>query len=195
MPQVSVSLEGTRSDATGTRALQEQLVALLPRLRRFACALTGSVHDGDDLVQAACERALARARQWQPGTRLDHWMMTLTRNLWIDTLRSRQRKAEVAYDPGRDKRGVDGSAALEASATLQQVRALVAALPPEQREVVALVTVSGLSYRETAEQLQVPIGTVMSRLARARARLAEALDADGGSRAVARGGQNDGDRR
>ncbi|PWG62020.1 RNA polymerase subunit sigma-70 [Spiribacter halobius] len=162
-------------NATGQEALQEQLVALLPRLRRFACALTGSVDEGDDLLQAACERALSRAERWQPGTRLDHWMMALTRNLWIDGLRSRRRRAEVAYDPDSDDRGFDGSAALEASATLERVRALVAQLPPEQREVVALVTISGLSYREAGEQIGVPTGTVMSRLARARARLAEAI--------------------
>lgn len=155
---------------------RSQLVALLPRLRRFARGLTGSLDRADDLVQAACERALARMEQWTPGTRLDSWMFRIVRTIWIDELRARavrQRAAERQED--EIERAFDGERFMEAHMTMQAVREAVALLPPEQREILLLVAVEGVSYKEAAAILDIPIGTVMSRLARGRAALIRLL--------------------
>ncbi|MCK6450900.1 MAG: RNA polymerase sigma factor [Alphaproteobacteria bacterium] len=155
---------------------RSQLVALLPRLRRFARGLTGSVDRADDLVQAACERALARMEQWTPGTRLDSWMFRIVRTIWIDELRARavRERAHEQEDPG--ERIFDGERHMETRLTVEAVRDAVAHLSPEQREILLLIAVEGVSYKEAAEIMDVPIGTVMSRLARARAALLKHLE-------------------
>jgi RNA polymerase sigma-70 factor (ECF subfamily) len=148
------------------------LVAILPRLRRFARAICGSADIADDLVQATCARALAAADSWQPGTRLDAWLFRILRNLWIDRLRrSRVEGAQVDVDDRRDLVGDRGEPAMHARLTLDRVRKAIAALPDDQREVLVLVCVEEKSYIETADILGIPMGTVMSRLARARKRL------------------------
>jgi RNA polymerase sigma-70 factor (ECF subfamily) len=154
------------------------LVAALPKLRRFAYGLAGSLEEGDDLVQAACERALARYDQFEPGTRLESWMYRIVQTVWIDRLR-RQRRGAVAVDPATlaDYPGGDAEAEIEARMTLADVRRAIAALPDDQRAVLLLVTVEGVAYREAAEILGLPMGTVMSRLARARIALGKALEA------------------
>lgn len=156
-----------------TDDIRHEMGALVPRLRRFAWGLSGSRDDGDDLVQAACARALARLDQFQPGTRLDSWMFRIIQTLWLDEKR-RQRVRGVAPDPDTLPELSDdgvGARAPQDRLTLARVRAEVAALPPDQRAVLILVAVEGLSYREAAETLDVPVGTVMSRLSRARAKL------------------------
>lgn len=152
----------------GADPIQHDLVALLPRLRRFARGLAGSLDAADDLVQAACERALANRQQWQPGTRLDSWMFRIVQNLWIDRLRSEGRWRYAGADALDSLPANDMEGAVEAKIELAAVRRAIDALPNEQRMVLMLVTVDGRSYRETAEILDTPIGTVMSRLARAR---------------------------
>ena len=120
------------------------------------------------------ERALVARRQWQPGTRLDSWLYRIMRNLWIDTARSRARKAKVESPPeAADAVGIDPRPGLEASVDLQRVMLAMDRLPDEQREVVALILIEGFGYRETAELLDVPIGTVSSRLVRGRLALVE----------------------
>lgn len=151
---------------------QRDLVALVPQLRRFAYTLTGSRDAGDDLVQSGCERALTNSERFQPGTRLDSWMYRIIQNLWLDD-RRRQQVRGTTVDPERvalSDEGV-GARSVEDRMTLEQVRVLVAELPEDQRLVLALVAIEGRSYREVAEMLALPIGTVMSRLSRARARL------------------------
>lgn len=158
-----------------------EIVALLPRLRRFAVGLTGSRDAADDLVQAACERALSRLHQWTPGTRLDSWMYRITQNLWISELRRQQTRGEP-LDPRLvdENSAIDGRRETEAYANLEQALSLIATLPEEQRAVLALVCVEGLSYREVAEILDLELGTVMSRLSRARGKLRRLLvDGDG----------------
>ena len=159
-------------------AFNRQLVALLPRLRRFAYGLTGSIEEGDDLVQTACERALAAADRFERGTRLDSWLYRILQNAWIDGVRRRRRGA-VGLDPRELDAYPGGDAAAEAEArlTLMDVRRAVAELAPEQRAVLILVSVEGVAYREAAEILGLPIGTVMSRLGRARLALGRALEA------------------
>ena len=156
---------------------RSQLVTLLPRLRRFARGLTGSADRADDLVQAACERALARMEQWTPGTRLDSWMFRIVRTIWIDELRAlavRQRAQD--RQENEIERAFDGERSMEAHMTMQAVREAVAELQPDQREILLLVAVEGVSYKEAAEILEIPIGTVMSRLARGRATLLKLLE-------------------
>lgn len=153
-------------------SFQRDLVALVPRLRRFAYALSGSTDVGDDLVQAACERALKNQSSFQPGTRMDSWMYRIVQNLWLDD-RRRRRVRGAQVDPDGIALSDDGVGARQAEdrVTLAQVRAGVDRLPEELRAVVALVCIEGRSYRETADALEIPIGTVMSRLSRARAQL------------------------
>lgn len=155
-------------------SMRQELGELLPRLRRFARSLAGDPADADDLVQTALERALARASQWQAQQGgLAPWVFGIVRNAWLDELRSRQRRTRlfVPAEAGEDV----GDAAVEAHATGLSVTAAMQRLPHEQRVVVALVLVEGLSYREAAEALDVPVGTVTSRLGRARQELQRML--------------------
>ena len=150
------------------------LTQCLPRLRRFAHALSRNAADADDLTQMTIERALVARRQWQPGTKLDSWLYRIMRNLWIDTARSRSRKARLeAPAEAATTVGVDPRPGIEASLDLQRVMAVMERLPDEQREVVALILVEGFGYREVAEMLDLPIGTVSSRLVRGRTALLE----------------------
>lgn len=145
------------------------MVEFLPRLRRFAYALTGDLDKGDDLVQETCLRALSRHDQWQPGTRLDSWMFRIAQNLWLDRLRSQKVRGEpVDPDSMPEIIGEDGRNVTESRLTLDAVKAGISRLPAEQQVLIALVCVDGLTYTQTAEIVDVPIGTVMSRLARAR---------------------------
>ncbi len=163
---------------SASKDARRQLVALLPRLRRFARVLARSDDLADDLLQAACERALTRLHQWQPGSRLDSWMYRIMQNIWIDWARKKQvRGVPEPLDEQHDLAGSDGRAVAEAQLALSAVRAAIAELPDEQRAVLGLVTIDGLSYKEAAEILEIPVGTVMSRLARARMRLGKAVEA------------------
>jgi len=160
----------------------DQLIAVLPRLRRFARGLTGSAVEADDLVQAACERALARQHQFQEGTRFDSWMFRIVQTIWIDQVRSRDVRKESG-EVAEERMGSDEAVRrVEARLALGEVRRAVDRLPPDQRTALLLVTVDGLSYKETAEIVGVPVGTIMSRLARARIALQLQLEAGGGMR-------------
>src|SRR3954454_2135379 len=153
-------------------SFEDQLASLLPRLRRFAHGLSRDPADADDLTQATIERALRSKAQWEPGTRLDSWCYRIMRTLWIDTARSRSRKAvhEASEEEGLNV-GEDPRHAIEATVDLKRVMAAMARLPDEQREVVALILVEGFGYREVSEMLALPIGTVSSRLVRGRTAL------------------------
>lgn len=150
-------------------SFEDQLTAALPRLRRFAHALSRDRGDADDLTQMTIERALNSRVQWQAGTSIEAWTCRIMRNLWIDTVRSRARKAKVeAASEDAATIGHDPRDGIEASIDLQRVMAAMERLPDEQREVVALIIVEGFGYRETADLLNLPIGTVSSRLVRGR---------------------------
>ena len=143
------------------------MLALLPRLRRFAAGLARDRADGDDLCQAAVLRALDRRGLWQPGTRLDSWMMRIMRNIWIDEQRARARRGEtfIAEEAGA---GVGAGGGQEAAAELNVIDRALRRLPDEQREAVLLVMVEGYSYKEAAEIVGCPVGTLNSRLVRGR---------------------------
>lgn len=156
-----------------TDAVRRGLTELLPRLRRLARALTGHAADADDLVQVALERALARAAQWRPDARLDAWVFGILRHAWLDELRARGRRQRV-FAP-EEAGALAGEAGVERFAESLSLAAALARLPPEQREAVALVLVEGLTYAEAAGVLEVPVGTLTSRLARARGALQRLL--------------------
>jgi RNA polymerase sigma factor (sigma-70 family) len=153
-------------------AFEREVSALLPRLRRFAHSLSRNRADADDLTQSTVERALRAKLQWKLGTRMDRWLYKIMRNLWIDTVRSRARRQKFEAPPEEaEKLGDDPAEGLEASAELREVMSAMERLPDEQREVLALILVEGFGYRETADLLELPIGTVSSRLVRGRCAL------------------------
>lgn len=163
--------------------VRSALVPLYPRLRRFAVALTGSRAEGDDLVQHACERALTRTYQWQPGSRLDSWLFRIIQNTWADERKSARSRTQAPIEAATGEIGDDGVRRAEARLTLDNVYRELCNLPEEQRAVLTLVCVDGLSYREVAEILGIPVGTVMSRVARGRLALADRVEASGGQSA------------
>ncbi len=151
----------------------DQLIDLLPRLRRFAYTLTSCREDADDLVQAACERALSRQHQWHVGTRLDSWIFRIIYTLRVDQTRSaRSRIPHLLFEEEHcQPMENNGETKMESKLMLQQVLATMRQLSDNDRTLLALVCIEGFSYKETASVLDIPIGTVMSRLARARHRL------------------------
>jgi RNA polymerase sigma-70 factor (ECF subfamily) len=164
-------------------AVHAELVALLPRLRRFARGLAGTADQADDLVQAACERALSRIQQWTPGTRLDSWMFRIIQTIWLDERRALKVRAgggTVEAESAGPELSTDGEREMEAHMTFDAVRRAMVKLPEEQQAVLMLVCVEGQTYKEAAETLSIPIGTVMSRLARARVALMREMGEDAG---------------
>jgi RNA polymerase sigma-70 factor (ECF subfamily) len=155
--------------------LGEQIVDLLPRLRRFARSLVNNVQDADDLVQLAIERALSRSEQLRPGAQLSSWMFGILRNAWIDESRSRGRRSRVFVPEELGENVADPTASGQADAL--SVQDAMARLPVEQREVIGLILVEGLSYKQAAEIVGVPVGTITSRLARGRDSLQSMLGA------------------
>ncbi|AYJ86261.1 sigma-70 family RNA polymerase sigma factor [Sphingomonas paeninsulae] len=155
---------------------EDELVALLPQLRRFARSLSRNAADADDLCQVTVEKALNGRGQWQSGTRMDSWMYRIMRNAWIDTARARSRAAQtfVGEEAGMSV-GDRGDAAIEARVELTNVEAAMRQLPDEQREAVALVLVEGLAYKDAAAVLDIPMGTLTSRLVRGRQALLAGL--------------------
>ena len=164
----------------GDNRFRVELRALIPRLRRFGHSLTGSPDDGDDLVQEALEKALSREVQFQVGSRLDSWMYKIMQNAWIDQKRSAARRRQIIQPMSEDvvAVGEDGRDTFDSRINLRQVREAMMHLHPDERSVLALVSIEGQTYREAAETLGIPIGTVMSRLSRARVRLLQLLEGD-----------------
>lgn len=140
----------------------------IPRLRRYARALAGDPHAADDLVQDTLERALNKQHLWRPGSDLRAWLFTIMHNVFVNQLRGRQAHPETALDEDDlpPVQSIHG-ARLE----IRDLESALAVLPPEQREIVLLVGLEQFSYAEAAKTLDIPIGTVMSRLFRGRERL------------------------
>ncbi|GJL96215.1 MAG: DNA-directed RNA polymerase sigma-70 factor [Hyphobacterium sp.] len=159
------------------------LMEILPRLRRFSRSLTRHEADADDLLQTALERALKRSDQFQAGTRLDSWMYRMIKNIWIDEIRARTRRAQT-FAPEEAGEGMGA----EDPTFDRQIRAMsieraMDTLPEDQRIAVSLVLVEGLSYKEAAKVMDVPMGTLTSRLARGRQALSDQLADQEGARA------------
>ncbi|MEO0361265.1 MAG: RNA polymerase sigma factor [Pseudomonadota bacterium] len=172
--------EGAKRGAGSDAArLGLRIAHLAPRLRRFALSLCGDPHDADDIVQTACVKALSRIEQFEPGSNLESWMVRIVQTTFLDEMRRRKRSApncpaetlDAVCDQGLGARRADGRLMLSA------VGERIAELPSAQRAALTLVVFEGLSYREAAERLSTKVGTVMSRLSRARAALAEGVTA------------------
>lgn len=158
-------------------SLRAQLVTLLPRLRRFAYSLTRDHDACNDLVQETCLRALSRAELWQEGTRLDSWLFRIAQNIWLDRKRAERTRGEkVDVDEIDGLAGADGRSVTENRLSLAEVTRGMALLKPDHQVVIGLVCVDGMSYKEAAEVLELPIGTVMSRLSRARLELFDRIE-------------------
>lgn len=161
-----------------TETIQAQIIELLPRLRRFARNLTRNPHDADDMVQVAVERALTRLDQWHRDARLDGWLFKIIRNAWIDEVRARSRR-DALFAPEAAGESV-GVATMDQEVDRLSVEAAMAQLPQDQRVALSLVLVEGLPYKEAAAVLDVPIGTLTSRLSRGREALQALLQDPGG---------------
>ena len=161
---------------------EDQIIDLLPRLRRFAAALTGTRADGDDLVQSAILRALEQRATYDSRYKLSSWMFKITQNLWIDEKRKAANRAiHVDIDDQILLESEDGRVTVERRQMTERVMRSIETLPQDQRLVVAHVLVEGHSYKDTSELLNIPIGTVMSRLARARKSLEKDVLGTGGT--------------
>lgn len=147
-------------------SIQIEIAALLPRLRRFGRTVTRNHEDADDLVQIAVERALNHIGQWEPGSRLDSWLFKIMKNAWIDEVRVRVRRDKL-FAPEEDGQLV-GDDSSEMHLHRLAVQQAISRLSEDQRMVVGLVLIDGLPYKEAAQVLEIPIGTLTSRLARAR---------------------------
>lgn len=160
-----------------TEQLQTGLIELLPELRRFAYSLTCDRDAADDLTQSALERALTKAAAWDSSRPLKFWVFRIARNLWLDQLRAEKVRGntEDIDDEGVDIAD-DRLAAMHTTQELREVTDKMRELPEDQRAVLVLVAVEGYSYKEAAELLDIPVGTVMSRLSRARKTLIEHFD-------------------
>ena len=166
-------------NARGTDIVRAEIALHLAALWRYGLVLSRSRQTAEDLVQATCVRALERGHQFQPGTRLDRWLFAILRSIWLNDLRARRSREGQGTDEAEKVLVFDGAKALETNITASRVLKEVQGLPEAQRETVFLVYVEGLTYAEAADALAIPIGTVMSRLAAARARLAVLNDGGG----------------
>ena len=154
----------------------DDIIALLPNLKRFAISLCRNPDLADDLVQTTVERAFRSRASHDPAMRLEPWLFRILRNAWIDIARRNQtRGVEVDVDTAFDMPAVDGVRDIEARLMLDKTNPALQTLPEEQREVMILICMQEMTYSEAAGILDVPIGTVMSRLARGRMALAEKL--------------------
>lgn len=150
-----------------------EMVALLPRLRRFALSLSGTVADAEDLLQATVEKALRNASKFEPDSDLDKWMFRICKNLWLDEWRARKRRGPtVDVTSHGAEPWIDGEKDANNRLLVEELKTVLDALSLEHREILELVVIEGFSYKEVSEIVGIPIGTVMSRLARARQKLA-----------------------
>ena len=159
-----------------TPELRAEIVSLIPRLRRFALGLTGNSTDADDLVQTALEKALTRLHQFKAGTRLDSWLFRIVQTSWIDNRRLAVRREDtMEADTIERLPEAPIHADAETRMALSDINSALASLSDDQRVLAVLVLVEGYSYQEAADLEGIPVGTVMSRLSRARKALANQL--------------------
>lgn len=161
--------------------MKSELIALLPRLRRFARSLTRATGEADDLVQEACLRALSRADQWDPAQPLDRWVFRILRNLWVSEMRKRAVRMGQGQVPAEEASELVSRDTGEAAVMATQLQQQIAALPDDLSAILLCVSVEGYSYAEAAQLFEIPQGTVMSRVHRARKTLAANLSGAAGA--------------
>lgn len=164
---------------SGNDDVRDGLRGHLPALWRFAVVLSRDRETAGDLVQATCMRALERAGQFEPGTRLDRWLFAILHSIFVNEMRARRVRTGAGLVDAEEALVVDGNRSIETNILARQLLTAIGGLPDGQREAVLLVYAEGYAYREAADLLGVPIGTIMSRLAAARERLARLRDESG----------------
>lgn len=157
-------------------AVREGLRSMYPRLWRYCLVLTGNRQRADDLAQSACVRAIERADQFATGTHLDRWVLRIAQRIWLNELRADSVRRGGGLATIEEIELADASPDPESNLLVREVLMEVMKLPEAQRETVVLVYVEGCSYKEAAEILAIPIGTVMSRLAAARGKLGDRFE-------------------
>ncbi len=157
---------------TGPEEVRQRLKPLFPRLWRYCLVLTGSAQHADDLSQAACLRALEKAELYTSGTNLKSWVFRIAQRIWLNDLRAAAVRRGGGMITLEDAQIPETKPGPETNLLAREVLLEVGGLPAAQRATVMLVYVEGYSYRQAAEILEIPVGTVMSRLATARAKLA-----------------------
>jgi RNA polymerase sigma-70 factor, ECF subfamily len=167
-----VNSSGAMSEAS-RREVRAGLEPSLGRLWRYALVLSRARDTADDLVQATCLRAIERADQFAPGTRVDRWLFAILRSIWLNEIRSQRIREGGGFVDAQDALTTDGAREIEMNITAAAVLRAIDRLPEAQRETILLVYGEGYSYAEAAAGLGVPIGTIMSRLAAGRAALAK----------------------
>lgn len=155
-----------------------EMIGLLPRLRRFALSLTRSAPDADDLLQDACTTALQKWQQYDPSQPFDRWMFRVLRNLWISEVRKRKVRQGEGQIDAEEAQELQTPGSAEETLTAQQVRKKVSDLDDDLAQPLMLVCAEGYSYKEVSELLSIPIGTVMSRIHRARKLLVSRLSVE-----------------
>ena len=160
-----------------TEDFKDGLIREIPNLRAFAASLSGSMQLADDLVQDTLLKAWGNSDKFEPGTSLRAWLFTILRNTYYSLYRKRGREVQDSDGTYADRLATHGNQ--ESHLDLADFRKALAKLPEEQREVLIMVGATGLSYEETAEICGVAIGTIKSRVNRARAKLAELLSIGG----------------
>ncbi len=160
---------------------KSEMISLLPRLRRFAMSLTRSGPDADDLLQDACATALQKWQQYDPAQPLDRWMFRVVRNLWISEVRKRNVRQGAGQVPAEEATELRVESQPDEVLAAKEVRRKVDDLDPDLAQPLMLVCAEGYSYREASELLSIPIGTVMSRIHRARKQLVSSLSQEEGA--------------
>ena len=155
---------------------RQAVIDEIPRLRQFALALSGNRFLADDLVQDCLERALGRLHSWSDNTNMKAWMFTILRNIYVNHLRSSSRRPNETPFDEQEVLMAGNNFSQETGLVLRDLGVALEMLPGQNREVIILIGLEGMSYRETAEILDIPMGTVMSRLSRGRARLKSLMD-------------------
>lgn len=156
----------------------DDIEAEIPRLRRFAMVLARDRDRADDLVQECLARALAKIESWTPGTNLRAWLFTILRNVHLNDVRREGRAPFVSGQDDSDPQGI-AAASQEADVSLRELGRIFGCLTPEHRQILILIAVEGFAYEEAAHICEVPVGTVRSRLSRAREALRQALQGTG----------------
>lgn len=175
MAQQKNCLQGHQGDVMTPDQFKSEMIALLPRLRRFAVSLTRSGPDADDLLQDACSAALQKWGQYDPAQPLDRWMFRIVRNRWISEVRKRNTRQGAGAIPAEEATELTTPGTALEAVEAKQVQQKVQDLGPDLAQPLMLVCAEGMSYKEVAEILDVPIGTVMSRIHRARKLLVEQM--------------------
>jgi RNA polymerase sigma-70 factor, ECF subfamily len=158
-------------------SLKEAMLSAVPSLRAFAISLSGNIDRADDLVQETLLRAIANIDSFQPGTNMSAWMFTILRNLFRSEYRKRRR--EVEDTDGSYAESLKSHPEQASRLEFQEFRTALSKLPPDQREALILVGASGFSYEEAASICGCAVGTIKSRVNRARTRLADLLSIEG----------------